>query len=204
MLQLSTAAILEKNKISQDSAWITLLEIRASDQTIIRICHNTEDITWGGELWIAFPFTIDSVRQTKNEVPQVPVKISNITRVIEQYIEQYAGFVGCTVILRVVNSKHLDLSLAEVEETFTVQHTNSDANWATFNLGGSLPLMMRFPFRRILKDWCPFTYKDIECAATAMQADCPHTLQGCRARNNSIRFGGEPSMAIGGIYASNN
>lgn len=211
MLTLSSAAILEKNKIAQDGVWLTLLELQAPDSTVIRIVQNNENIVWNGFTWIAFPFTIDSVKQTKTQLPSIPVKISNVTRVMEQYIEQYGGMVGCTVILRVVNSKFSTringvLTLtgsAEVDEEFVVMHTTSDATWATFNLGGALPLMKRFPFRRILKDWCPFPYAQIECGYVGALPTCAHTLQDCRNHGNSLRFGGEPSMAQGGLYASN-
>lgn len=201
MLDLSLAAILEKNKIAQDNVWLVLLEIQCPDGEVIRLVSNTEKITWGGNEWIAFPFLIDSVKTNKTEVPQVPVKVGNQTRAIERVIEEYNGFIGCTVILRVVMSKHLELAIPEIEETFTVQGTSSNYEWATFNLGGSLPIMMRFPFRRVLKDWCPFVYKDIECAATSSNTTCTHTLTGCRANGNSKRFGGENAISIGGLYA---
>lgn len=203
MLQLSTAAILEKNKIAQDSVWITLLEVNAPDGEVIRLCYNTEDITWNKNLWVAFPFMIDEIKQNKTEMPQVPVKISNVTRAIERYIEQYGGFINCKVVIRVVNSKYLNQTIPEIEETFVIQKTSSDAEWAKFDLGGSLPLKMRFPFRRILKDWCQCTYKGIECGAISDLPDCPHTLKGCRERNNAVRFEGEPAMQMGGIYVSN-
>lgn len=203
MLPLSLAAKIEKNKIATDSCWITLLEIFMEGQDSIKICSNNVDVTWNNAVWTAFPFTVDQVTQNKTEIPTVPIKVSNITRVIEQYIEQYGGLVGTKVILRVINSNFLENAVAEVEETFTIESTTADAQWATFNLGGSLPVKMRFPFRRILKDWCPFVYKGIECAATSDLETCPHTLKGCRERNNSKRFGGEYSISTGGIYVSN-
>jgi len=210
MLNLSAIATLEKNKIASDSAWLTLLEVQTPAETI-RICQNTENISWSGQTWVAFPFTIDSVKQSKTELPSVPVKVSNVTRAIEAYIEEYSGLMGCTVKLMVVNTKasHRDGGVlvidgpAEVDEEFVNRHTKSDADWATFTLGAALAVMKRFPFRRILKDWCPFPYKEIECAATSSLPDCSHTLQACRDRGNSVRFGGEPSMAQGGLYASN-
>ena len=212
MLNLQAAAIIEKNKVWQQSAWLTMLEIQdARLPDNIRIVCSNKNVIWGGLEWVAFPFEISSVKQNKNEVPKVPVKISNITRVMEQYIEQYDGFVGKTVILRVINTAgatqneagaFVVTTDAVVEETFTVQSVSSDSTWATFNLGGSLPIMQRFPARRILKDFCPFTYKGIECAATSGLATCPKTLTACRERGNSTRFGGEPAIGYGGMYAS--
>ena len=212
MLTLSAASIIEKNKIWQQSAWLTMLEIQDNRlPEYLRIVCSNKNVIWGGHEWVAFPFEISSVKQTKSEVPKVPVKISNITRAIEQYIEMFDGFIGDTVILRVINTAGATLyddvytvtTDAVVEETFVVQSVSSDAMWATFNLGGSLPIMQRFPARRILKDFCPFVYKGIECAATSNEVACPKTLVACRARNNSTRFGGEPAIGYGGIYASN-
>lgn len=203
MLQLSTAAILEKNRIAQEGVWVTLLELEVPEEDALRICYNTEDITWGGHVWTAFPFVLDTVQENKSETPTVTVRISNVTRAIEQYIETYRGFIGSAVTLRIVNSKYLDNERAEVEESFVVQKTSSTSEWATFELGGALPVRLRYPQRRILKDWCPYAYKSIECGATSTLSDCPHTLRGCKERNNATRFGGEPSMRVGGQYASN-
>lgn len=213
MLTLPAAAILEKNKVWQQSAWLTMLEIQDSrlEEPLRLVCSN-RNVIWGGHEWVAFPFEIPSVKQSKSEIPKVPVKISNITRVIEQYIEMYDGFIGDTVILRVINTDgstkndagaYVVTSDAVVEETFTVQSVSSDATWATFNLGGSLPIMQRFPPRRILKDFCPFPFKGIECGYAGSETSCPKTLAGCRARGNSVRFGGEPAIGYGGMYASN-
>lgn len=221
MLQLSAAAILEKNNFAQDSAWLALLEIQCPDGEVIRLVQNTEDITWSDQEWIAFPFLIDSVKQSKTEVPQVPVRVGNVTRAIERFIEHYNGLVKSTVIIRVVLAKggtrdaggKLTLTgPPEIEETFTVQKTASNEEWATFTLGGSLPIMLRFPFTRILKDWCPFKYAKIRCGIPEWvkdtYPDCGHTLLACRERHAAagikvIRFGGEPGMG-GGIYESNN
>jgi len=212
MLTLANAAIIEKNKVWQQSAWLTMLEIQdARLPENIRIVCSNRNVIWGGFEWVAFPFEISSVKQNKSEVPKVPVKISNITRVMEQYIETYDGFIGKTVILKVINTAgstqneagaFVVTTDAVVEETFTVQSVSSDATWATFNLGGSLPIMQRFPARRILKDFCPFVYKGIECGAVVPHSTCPKTLVGCRERANSVRFGGEPGIGYGGIYAN--
>lgn len=221
MLQISTVAKLEKNKIAQDSAWLVLLEVQCPDGQIIRLVQNTEDVVWNGHDWIAFPFIIDQVKTSKTEVPQVSVRVGNQTRAIERFLEHYAGLVKSTVIIRVVISKgatrdesgKLVLTApAEVEETFTVQGTSSDAEWAVLTLGGSMPLRLRFPFKRILKDWCQVKYTGIECGIPVSvkntYPDCNHTLADCRVRHAAVgrtvlRFDGEPGIGRGGLYASN-
>jgi phage-related protein len=203
MLNLSAAAKLEKNRVSQDSAWLTLLELVLNESESIRIVANTEDITWNGQTWTAYPFEIDTVQQTKNEIPNIPVKLSNVTGVLERIVEQYNGFTDHEVILRVINSKYSSNTIPELEEHFTVNSVSTDSEFAVFNLGGAQAIVTRFPFRRVSKDWCQYRYKDPECAATSPLTTCAKTLKECRERNNSVRFGGTPSMTLGGIMSSN-
>jgi lambda family phage minor tail protein L len=202
-LHLSAVAVLEKNKLMSDGAWLVLLEIQLQDITL-RVVRNTEDVIWNNQTWVAFPFELDDVKEdSKGELPTVTVRVSNVSRAVQQYIEQANGGVGAAVILRVVHSKHLDALAPELEEVFTVQSVSADAQWVTFNMGGDTPTMLRFPARRMLKDFCPFQYKGIECRANSALPTCSKTLGDCRARGNATRFGGEPSIPQGGIYASN-
>ena len=207
MLRLSNAAILEKNKLSSDGVWLVLSEIQLSQDVVIRVVRNNEDITWNKQVWTAFPFELDEIKETMKELPEIPVRISNITRTMQKYLEMCNGGVGAAVILRVIHSKHLDISAAELEEIFTVLSTTTDLNWVTFKLGSETPTMLRFPGRRILKDYCPFPYGSIECAVAdkikEQYPSCNKTLGDCRKRNNSARFGGEPSIPQEGLYASN-
>ena len=61
MISLSAISKAEKNKLSTDSCFLILLEIRL--QNTIYICYNNEDITWGGNTYIAFPFEIGDVTE---------------------------------------------------------------------------------------------------------------------------------------------
>lgn len=201
MLDLSAAAIIEKNKLVSDSVWIILLEITTPDNTI-RIASNNTDIEWGGYTWTAFPFIIDNLKYDKDELMEVPVRISNVTKFMEYFVEYYDGLVNQEVILRVVNSNFLDEEKPEIEEIFVITSTTTDATWCTFKLGFGFPLRQRFPKHRILKDYCHFVYKGIECASTSSEPNCPKTLYGCWQRGNIERYGGEPGIIIGGIYSN--
>lgn len=204
MLNLSQQAIIEANSLRSDGAWLILLEIQLSSlEEPVRIVRNTDNITWNGHEWQAFPFEIGDVTEdAKGELPTLSIKVSNVTKVLQPYVEMAKGGNGSPVILRVVNSKVLGNSFAEIEEEFVVQHTTCDNQWVTFELGGDSILNSRFPPRRILKNRCPFVYKGIECGATSILTTCPKTLEACDERKNSIRFGGEPGIPQGGLYVS--
>ena len=204
MLNLSQQALIEANSLHSDGVWLILLEIQLSSlEDPVRIVRNTENITWGGHEWQAFSFEIGDVTEdSKGELPTLSIKVSNVTKVLQPYVEAARGGNGSPVILRVVNSKVLGNNFAEVEEEFVVQHATCDNMWVTFELGGDAILNSRFPPRRILKNRCPYVYKGIECGSTSSLTSCPRTLEACEERKNSLRFGGEPGIPQGGLYVS--
>ena len=202
MLSISEAAKLEKNKIEGDNVWLILLEVEISPSIILRLVRNTEDIVWNGETWTAFPFEFDAPKQTSvGELPNFQIRVSNITRTVEGYLEQADGGVGASVRIMVVMSKHLDITHPEIDEEFSVQSTSYDAEWVTFTLSGAVNLFRRVPLRRFLKNFCPYKYKGPECKAQSGYMTCDKSLAACRARGNEARFGGEPAIPQGGIYA---
>lgn len=59
-LILSAAIAQAKNQLNDPGAWLVLLEINTPAlEDPLRLVRNTEDITWDGETWTAFPFDLD-------------------------------------------------------------------------------------------------------------------------------------------------
>jgi len=206
-LSLFSAAIIEKNKTMSDGAWLILLEIYFSGLAQpLRIVRNNDIITWNGNTWTPFPFELEDVSEdAAGEVPNVAVKVSNVTQEIQGFIESSGGGVACTINLYVVHSKHLDVTTPAVMEVFTITDVKCDPVWVTFNLGPDYPVYARRPERRFLSDYCQYmNYGGIECGVTAATVaafpGCRRTLADCRTRSNSARFGGEPAIPNLGIY----
>ncbi len=192
--------ILEKNKIASVNPWLALLEVTLTDNTKLYLVHNTEDIVFGGNTYTAFPFQIQIPKiGTKGEIPSWMLKISNVTRILQAYLEQQNGCVGATVILRFVNAGYLSENYADLETTMEVLSSKSDAEWVAFSLGMPNPLRQRFPKYRYIAKHClwDFNYpagKGPECAYTGPYMLCEKTLDACRIRSNSRRFGGKIGM----------
>ena len=205
MLNLSVAGILEKSLLDSDGVWLLLVEVVIPDsEEPLRLVRNSENIVWKGNTWTAFNFKLGEITEDNKGKPQaVPLQISNITQTVQAYVEKNNGLTGTTVTLRVVHSQHLDNIMPELEEIFTVESTTCDSNWVTFYLGSDISTQLRFPFRRVLKNFCAWRdyYKGIECGYTGALPACDGTLQSCRVRGNSVRYGGEPSIPEGGLYA---
>lgn len=205
MLNLSVAGMIEKSQLASDGVWLLLVEVAVPDSgEPLRLVRNSEDIAWNGYTWTAFNFKLGEITEDNKGKPQsIPLQISNVTQIVQAYAEENNGLTGTTVTLRVVHSQHLDNTLPEVEEFFTVQSTTCDRNWVTFYLGSDISIQLRFPFRRVLKNFCAWRdqYKGVECGYAGPLPPCDGTLQSCRDRGNSVRYGGEPSIPEGGLYA---
>lgn len=198
MLNLSTASIIEKNKVSTDGVWLLMLEIRYDGEEALRLVNNTENIAYQGNTYYAFPFTLDDITENNNELPTAKLQVSNVTGTIQRMVEAHNGYTGAEVIIRVVNSKIPDV--AEVEESFVIMGTEATAQWMTFTLGSEFSFTRRFPLVRMMKDYCPFKFKSPQCGYTGREMQCNKTLSRCRELCNSVRFGGEPTIPQGGVY----
>jgi len=219
-MSLSATAYIEKNKLASTGAWIVLLKLTLTDDSIVRICKNSEDVIWpvtDGETWVAFPFELDEIGDSsKGEVPQFSVKIANVSRVMQAYNEAYDGLVDSDVQIQVVHSINVTTAILgagvnnvnpEVELNYKINGSYSDNMWAVYTLGATNPYRMRFPRGRVMKHFCRYKdFKGDRCQYTGVDTSCDRTLATCRlkinadASINSKHFGGAPGVGSKGIY----
>ena len=169
MKSLPVNVILEKNKIASNSAWLVLLEIKLNNtsNTTFRLVRNTEDITYDGEVYTAFPFELDtSSTDSDGSLPSIDLKVSNITHVLQPYLLDLRGGIGSTVTVRVVNSALLTEDYSELEMEFLVTASHSERSSVTFRLGAANPLTQRFPLFRYIGLHCRWRFGSVECGYT--------------------------------------
>jgi len=198
MIDLSTAAIIEKNRVSTDGVWLQLAEIVVENQDVIRLVNNNENIEFLGQTYYMFAFELSSVKQNSTEIPETTLSVSNVTGAIQQVIEQYDGIIGAKVSIKIINTNVPDYIAAE--ENFVVTGTSADRENVVLKLGTDFLFTRRFPNTRVLKDYCPFKFKGPQCGYSGNLPSCNKTLSDCRAHGNSVRFGGEPTIPQGGLY----
>lgn len=190
MKNIPANLIIEKNKITTTNPWIVLLDINL-EGNMIYLCNNNENITFQNRTYTAIPFTVEPTKQdSKGELPTVTLRISNVTHLLMDYMEQYAGGVGATVTLRVVNTGYLSENYAELEMTFDVIKSEASSEWISLTLGAPSPLNKRFPLYRYLANHCRWQYRGLECGYSGSLPSCKKTLEDCRNHGNSPRFGG--------------
>lgn len=200
MLSLTAISKAEKNKLGTGTAFLLLMEIRLATETIY-IAHNNADVRWRDKLWVAFPFQLGEVSEaTDGSDPQVELKVSNVSRALQYMVETSGGGVKIPVKLYIVNDRNLADPTPDVEEQFSVVKTTCDQDFITFTLGTEYSSRTVRPFRRYFKNFCPYRFKSVECGYDGELTTCPKTLTGCRARNNSKRYGGFIGIEQGGVY----
>ena len=200
MLSISAISKAEKNKLSTDSCFLVLLEIRLSGGTVY-ICYNNENIVWKGRLYQAFPFEIgETSEDSDGSDPNISLKVSNVAQSMQWYVEDSGGGVGTEIVLRVVNSKNMNGN-PDLEEVYNVLSCKVNEQWIEFTLGNDYSAKTRRPLDRYMKNNCRFAYKGVRCGYNGNKATCDHTLADCREHNNSKRYGGYPGIDQKGVYA---
>ena len=194
MLQFSKIATLEKNKLSSDAPFLLLFDISHEQLAEnIRLVRNTEDVTWAGKTWTAFPVDIEDYSEDGKSLPALNMKIAAGQGLITTYLQKYGGLTDARVRIYIVHAKCLDVDKAETELEFQITETTYDEQWITFTLGASPELANRFPAWKYLTDFCPFVCGDIRCGYAGNRT-CKNNLASCLIPQ---RFGGEPGIQTG-------
>ena len=201
MKTIPAPIIIEKNKIATASAWLVLIDvILDGGATTLYFVNNTEDVVFNSNTYTAINFELDATKySSKGEIPSLQLRISNVTRLIQAYLEALDGAVGDQVRIRVVNSEHLTEDYTELEMLYDILDSESTGLWATFTHGAPNPLRSRFPRNRYIAQHCNWIFKEAECTYVGAETICDRTLDACRAYNNSARFGGFPGLNAGGL-----
>lgn len=210
----------EKNKISQDQPWLLFLTMTnvAKDLTI-RLVRNTENITFKGHEYVAFPFEIDSIPEaSKGSLPTLAIRVANTDRQIQSYIEQDATFgSGWEVLISLAHVSQLNGTailnqVAEIEHKFQSLDIIADNEYLVINLGVRNPMLVQFPRQQFTGGFCQRTFNDgIGCpystqgkAGTTFE-QCKRTLAQCKERFSETRVNalgqkiGLPFLAFNGI-----
>ena len=199
-LNLPANLIIEKNKLATPNPWIILLDITLPDGTTLYLARNTEDVVFKGNTYLAIPFEIEPTRSTsKGEIPTITLRVSNVTRILQPYLEQFTGGVGSTVKITVVNAAYLNEDYTELEMTFDILATEVTAQWVSFTLGAPNPLRRRFPTYRFIAEHCNWEFKSPACGYSGPATYCNRTFENCMQLQNTRRFGGFKGLAPGGI-----
>src|SRR5579859_983648 len=111
MQSLTLASALQKHQVAGTEPWFVLLDIYPNKDdltTVLRLARNTDDVIWQGNTYVAFNFDIQSIDETSSgQLPNVTIRVSNVSRAVQGQLELYSGGIGAKVVLTVVQAADL-------------------------------------------------------------------------------------------------
>jgi phage-related protein len=214
VIKLPPNLIFSKNLLGQTAPWILLLKVVfPQDGTMLHICNNTENVFFppspslDRQEYFAVPFDLDFVvsQDSKGTIPQLQLRISNETRAMQGYLEQYSGGIEASTLIIPVNTDHLGEDYTGLKLNGEVSACYSDDSWVYWTIGPPNPLTKRFPYDSYTALNCNWTrvYRGVECKFSGADPGgqykdpCPGSYDACLARNNLINFGGHPGLQSG-------
>ena len=219
MNALTLASTLHKSQIASTAPWHVLLTIYpnagAGDfTTVLRLAREPQDVVYQGNTYVAFSFEFDAIwDKSSGELQSIRLTVGNVNRMMQGYLNQYAGGAGAKVEIWVVSDQDLAGPPAQ-NYVFQVTSSSADAQWVTLTLGATNPMLRPFTRFYYTANYCFWIYNDptlqaaadprgAPCGYTGALATCAHTLTDCKTHGNSLRFGGFPGLnAVTGFAAA--
>lgn len=207
-LDISTTAIVEKNRLTSNGVFLLLLDIYRpyhEGQPPLRLVFNNENIVWNTIQYIAYPFSLSSFNETKTgELPSVSLGIKDIQRIVIPYLDSYGGGTGSKVTISIINSLLLDETVPFISYTFDIIKCEVDSNCkVVFTLGCEDLSQYRSPIDRFLKQHCRYKlFKGPLCKFVGEATTCNRTYTQCKSLGNQTNFGGFLGIGSKGIYSN--
>ena len=209
---LSVVSNIERHKLDSGEPFLLLMDLcwpgtNPLTDPHIRFVRDLNPIEFdvadgnGVQEYTPFNFKMGDLKVSSDgSVPDCEVQASNVMLVLQQTIEQYAGVVGASLDLYVVNTGN-PAGEPELALSFQVKQTTNDAELVHFKLGASSPLRRLFPLFYFRPNFCMWKYRSIQCGYTGSMPTCSHTIDGssgCIAHNNLVRIGTFPGIDSNG------
>tara|TARA_R110002110_G_scaffold171854_3_gene374495 strand:- start:628 stop:1302 length:675 start_codon:yes stop_codon:yes gene_type:complete len=197
-----------KNALATGSrfVWLYEIEVPTSTPTRYRLCAQTEEVTFDGNIYSPFPITHGTMQEgADGDLPTLNLTVSNISREIAGTLETYNGLIRQPVkIMLVLMTNSYDTtpssSQAILEWDFKITAMSINDEAASATLGDISLYEVNVPKNKIAKRYCRFQYRDAQCGYGGVMPHCDKSLEGpagCKAHGGDSpdhpnRFGGFP------------
>ncbi len=197
---VSPLFISEKSKPENAPIFLYVLE-KFDSINDLRVAGCDQDVVFQGELYSKFPVTHEFIGENnQGQIDQVKVRLGNVSRLIQSYLEQY-DLRGKCVVIRMVWLNRLDDPDARMDDIFYIDSYSADQQGVEFTLTGKFDVLgVDLPGRRYARNYCSWKFKSPECGYAGGEASCNKIKQRCKQLNNYQRFGAFPSVPTRRIY----
>jgi len=186
----------EKNNPANQPIRLYTLENYDGASNNLYLAEYDTDITFDGIVYTKFPISIDRISENnKSVIDTVNLTVSNVSRIIQSYLESY-DLRGKKVSIKTVWANQLADANAYIEDVFYIDSYTADQDNVSFTLTTKFDVLdVELPLRRYSRNYCNWKFKGIECGYAGSDTACNKTKQDCKNnKNNYARFGGFPSI----------
>lgn len=200
-LTLTNTFKTEKNK--QENAPVALYTVHDYDGagSNLYFAEYDTDVVYNSVTYLRFPITHEFIGENnQGEIEQVKVRISNISRLIQAYLENY-DWRNKKVTIKLVWANQLSDPDAYIDFTYYIDNYSAGQDVAEFTLSPKLDVLtVTLPSRTFSRNYCLWVFKSAECGYAGAEVSCDKTKQRCKVLLNYLRFGGFPSIPSYRIY----
>ena len=193
----------EKNKKENKPVYLYTIEnYDGSNNDLNLTSYRGDDIVYKDITYTSFPINHEYISEnTKGEIPTVIVKLSNVSRLIQAYLENY-DFRKKKVTVIQAFANQLAEADAYIKDVYYIDSYTADSLNVEFKLTSKFDILdVELPFRKYSRNYCSWKFKSSECNYSGAETVCNKTLTRCRELGNQKRYGGFPSIPSKRIYA---
>lgn len=190
---------IEKNKQLNKPIRLYVLHDYDSQGNNRYFAENKNNIIFNGVTYEAFPITIESIPEnSQGEIDGIKLKVSNVSREIQYYLENYELRGKKVTIFHVWENK-LDDTENYRKYVFYIDMISSSSKFVEFTCSSKWDIIdVVLPVGVYMRGPCRWLavggYKGPQCLAVSELTTCDGNMASCRARNNIVRYGGTPSV----------
>jgi lambda family phage minor tail protein L len=155
------------------------------------------DVDFDGVTYQTFPIVHDKIGENaQGEIDTISVKVSNVSRLIQNYLETY-NWRGKRVMIRLVWADRLAYTDEKMDFFYYIDNYSANQDFAEFTLLPKIDVLtVMLPGRTYSRNYCQWVFKGTECGypVEGEETSCNKTKQRCQEIGNYLRFGGFPSI----------
>ncbi len=201
MRETNITFVEEKNAQENEPVYLYTIYDYNSSGEHLHFAGYDSDIVFNGITYSQFPIEHQSIGENTNgEIDSVRVRVSNVSRLIQYYLEEY-DFRGKKVAIITVWANRLDDADACIVDEYAIDSYTVNERDVTFFLTSNMDVLdITLPGRMYSRNYCRWKFKSDECGYAGAETTCNKTFQRCKELENQERFGGFPGIPLRRLY----
>ena len=201
MKNLDTDFLIEASKLTNQPIFLYTVWDYDDATNNLYFAEYRDNVVFDGITYTSFPITHEFVTENlQGKVDSIRLNVGNVSRQIQSYLEAY-NWRGKKVTIRIVFANRLANADEYYDTDFYIEAYAGGDTSTEFVLTSKFDAMnTNLPRRVYHRNFCSWRFKGTECQYAGVETECNKTLQRCRELNNTLRFGGFPSVPTRRLY----